>query len=206
MDTIPLQSYPALVEASFVCDIPEAEVLLHGVIDRIDHADSGSGLWLREFKSGLQWRESVSLAGYRGPCLSRACLRLSVSGVRCLQGLKSLKRLQTLLYSYVVFRLTGTLPKKVSAIYLTTSSRSVIAFVTTFVVVGTEPQVCIEAIESGETREYTPTAGDMTKVVATVTTIASRIRAGDFTATPAKVSCGMCPFQKSCVHSVASRR
>ncbi len=58
------QSTPVLIEAPFACDIPEANVVLNGVIDRVDSVRAAAQLGsprlvLREFKSGLQWRETV---------------------------------------------------------------------------------------------------------------------------------------------------
>jgi hypothetical protein len=93
--------------------------MIHGVIDRIDHAPDGSGLWLREFKSGLQWRETVGgrLLVPPAPVLAMEHWWMIAYGEIMMQGLKSLPRLQTLLYSYCVLRLTGSLPQKVSCLF-----------------------------------------------------------------------------------------
>lgn len=143
-----LESTPVLIEAPFACDIPEANVILNGVIDRVDSVRAAAQLGsprlvLREFKSGLQWRET---------------------------GLKSLPLLQTQLYSYVVAGLTGQLPHK----------------------------VVLEAIESGACRESSPSPKDQVRVVERVVDMAHNIRAGRFEATPSTMTCGLCPFQRSC--------
>jgi hypothetical protein len=65
--------------------------------------------------------------------------------------------------------------------------------------VGTVPwQVSLEAIESGACRESHPSARDRDRVVGRVVDIARRVRQEEFQATPSVVTCGLCPFQRSC--------
>ncbi len=59
-------------------------------------------------------------------------------------------------------------------------------------------QVVLEAIESGACRESSPSPKDQVRVVERVVDMAHNIRAGRFEATPSTMTCGLCPFQRSC--------
>ncbi len=119
---------------------------------------------------------------------------------RCMQGVDSVPRLQTKLYSLVLQRMTGKLPAKVRQ-----TCRCAVRCLALLCTVTSRPRGChaghqvqLESIESGDVTEYVPNDDDIAKTVTVVKRVADSIRARKFDATPSSSGCKACAFQRSC--------